>query len=137
MIILSQERLRDYWDNIARGFEKSPLEIVASIVFLVVLIVVPLVLFVLWQKREKRKKIGIARDLFESLSEKKGISTADIGLFEQLSAYAPKGERDLPALLTNAQTFNLSIKKMGRDTRISDSRVAALRVKLGFTQPGR
>ena len=137
MIILSQEKLRDYWDGIAEGFQKSPLEIVLSLIILILLVVVPLVLFLLWRRKDRRNKTVAARVLFRTLSAKKKLSTADIELFETMSSYAPRGARDLPYLLTNPRVFSLSARRMREDGRVSDKRIAALRLVLGLTPPGK
>ncbi len=137
MIILSQEKLSDYWDGIAQGFEKSPFEVVLGVVVLLLLIVVPVVLFLLWQKKERRKKTTESRALFGMLTARKKLSASDVDLFEQMSSYAPRGVRDLPSLLTNSRVFSLSARRMKEDGRVSDTRIAALRLKLGLTAPGK
>jgi hypothetical protein len=135
MIVLDGDKLRDFWDNIARGFEKSPLEALISIVVIILLVAVPVALFLMKQRKEREKKRDRAREVFEAYTLKRKLSEADRDLLLEMCRQLPKGEIELPNLVTKPATFNTGVKRLIESGQASDARIARLRLKLGLVQP--
>jgi hypothetical protein len=136
MTILDGEKLREYWDGIARGFQKSPLEAAISVVVIVLLIVVPVALFLLKQKKDKAKRMGRARQVFETFASKKGLSEGERALLQEMAGVLPKGELDLLKLVSKPATFNIGARRLLEKRSSSGKEIAGLRLKLGLVSPG-
>ena len=139
MIILDGDKLRGFWDNIAQGFQKSPLEAAISILIIALLIVVPVVLFLHKQKKDRNRKTDRARAVFDAYAAKKNLSEGDRDLLRKMCRHVSKGELELLNLATKPASFNAAAKRlMGGDDsgRVNDAMIARLRIKLGLVHSG-
>jgi hypothetical protein len=137
MIILDPIKLREYWDGIAQDFHKSPLELIINAVLIFALFAVVITLLILFMRKEKRKRTERARKTFEKGLTKRSLAAADQEDLRELVRFLPGGkESDMPALLNNPSTFNAAAHRMIEKGRISESRAAQLRVKLGLIRNG-
>jgi hypothetical protein len=141
MIILDGDKLRDFWDGIALGFQKSPLEAVISVVIIAVLLAAPIALFLVRQRKARVRRVRRTREVFESLLARKNLSARDREVLQLMSRHTPRGELDLPQLITKSASFSVAAKRVVEagipgSTGISQADIAALRIKLGLVQDG-
>ena len=139
MIILDGDKLRGFWDNIAQGFQKSPLEAAISILIIALLIAVPVVLFLHKQKKDRNRKTDRARAVFDAYAAKKNLSEGDRDLLRKMCRHVSKGELELLDLATKPASFNAAAKRLmgaGDSGRVNDAMIARLRIKLGLVHSG-
>ncbi len=139
MIILDGDKLRGFWDNIAQGFQKSPLEAAISILIIALLIAVPVVLFLHKQKKDRNRKTDRARAVFGAYAAKKSLSEGDRDLLHKMCRHVSKGELELLDLATKPASFNAAAKRLmgaGDSGRVNDAMIARLRIKLGLVHSG-
>ena len=74
MIFIDDGRLKEFLDNLSEGFRKSPLEYILFIVLIAAIIFVPLFLFIIFQIKNRRKSLNAARERFQNIVLKKGLS---------------------------------------------------------------
>ena len=135
MIILDEQKLKDFWDGIAAGFQKSPLEVVLSLVALALIVTVPIVLFVIGQRRQKRRRAARAEEAFSRYVAKLDIGEGERDLLREMSRYTAGGKADLARLATNPTVFHAAARRMIEDGAAKDSDMAALRIKLHLVTP--
>ncbi len=141
MIILDGDKLRDFWDSVAQGFQKSPLEAVISIVIIALLIAVPVVLLLLRQRKQKKRRVRRAREVFELFAASHKLSERDREVLLEMCRHTAKGELELANLVTKPASFNAAVKRLmdagfSGSIGIRDVDLAALRIKLGLVQSG-
>lgn len=137
MIILDGDKLRGFWDNIAQGFQKSPLEAAISIFIIALLIAVPVVLFLHKQKKDRIRKTDRATDVFEAYAARKNLSEGDCDLLREMCRHVSKGELELLDLVSKPASFNAAAKRLleAGDSG-TDAMIARLRIKLGLVPSG-
>jgi c-di-GMP-binding flagellar brake protein YcgR/type II secretory pathway pseudopilin PulG len=137
MIILDPFKLKRYWDGIAQGFQKSPFELILSIVIIVVLLTALITLLVLFLKREKRRRIEKARKAFDRALERKKLTIGQQELLLEMADALPNGrESAVLSLLSDPSLFNSAAKRLQETRRISDSQIADLKKNLGLLRAG-
>jgi hypothetical protein len=141
MIILDGDKLRSYWDSIARGFQKSPLEAAISIVIIALLIALPVVIFLNRQKKQKKRKALRAREVFDIFAARHSLTERDREVLIEMCRHTAKGELDLANLVTKPASFNAAAKRLSeagfsQSAGIRDADIAGLRIKLGLVQSG-
>ncbi len=131
MIVLDEEQLSFIFKEIAKGFEKGPLEI-ALFAVLVAGIGVSVVLLYRRQLRRGREEIiQRSQKLFDQIAKKKSLGKPDLHILEQMVKHL-KSPADKYLILEDQPTFNACARKLLTTDRVAVSGIAALRVKLGF-----
>jgi hypothetical protein len=131
MIVLDEEQLSYLFEEIAKGFEKSPLEI-ALFAALIVGIGVSVVVLYRRQLRSSREEIiKRSQTLFARTARKKSLGTSDLNILERMVKHL-KSPKDKHLLLEDQVTFNGCARKLIAYDRVASQGIAALRVKLGF-----
>jgi c-di-GMP-binding flagellar brake protein YcgR len=131
MHVLDEEQLSYIFEEIAKGFEKSPVEI-ALFAALVVGIGLSVVLLYRRQLRRGREEIiKRSQKIFAQTAKKKSLGRADLNILEQMVKHL-KSPLDKHLLLEDQPTFNGCARKLFTTDRVAASGIAALRVKLGF-----
>jgi c-di-GMP-binding flagellar brake protein YcgR len=131
MIVLDEEQLSYLFEEIAKGFEKSPVEI-ALFAVLIVGIGLSIVLLYRHQLRRGREEIiQRSKKIFDQTVKTKSLGKADLNVLEQMVKHL-KSPTDKHLLLEDQYTFNGCARKLFATDRVTASGIAALRVKLGF-----
>jgi hypothetical protein len=131
VIILDADKLKEFYDNVASGFHKSPFEYILFAV-LIGLGILALLFFTISQIKAGRRNRKRASERLQTIIQKHGLSPAEEKLVRRLARYFPRDKRNLPDMLTRARTFNACVTRMSAKERIDDNDLAALRVKLGL-----
>ena len=133
IIILDDEKLREFFDEVSSGFQKSPFE---HIIFAVLLglFFIALLLFFISQIKNRRKNLKRSRERFQNIIIKKGLSAQEQELIEKMIRYFPRDKKYLSDMLTNVHTFNTCTRHMVEKEQIDDALVARIRIKLGFSR---
>jgi len=131
MIVLNEEKLSLLFNEISKGFVKTPAEIVLFIV-----LVIGIIAFFIFVTRYQAKKRTIAtvlqaHELFYRLSKKKALNHLEIGLLEKM-AKRLKSPQQMHLLFDSQATFNGCLDKLRKEEPVSPSLAAGLRLKLGF-----
>lgn len=135
MIIFDQEKLSGFFDMVSRGFQRSPLEIVAMIAAVVVFIVLLIVAYQIQRRRARKRRLTIARTRYARLAAQKGLTPSEQGLVDRLARYLRDPDKKY-LLLVGQPTFNYCASRLrGADPSV-DAGLSELRLKLGFTISG-
>ena len=127
-----QARLGQILDSISLGFRQTPLEILLFFIIVLVLLAV-FVLAFFGQKRRTNREIGRhSREVLEHLLLKLDLSDEETVLLGRLAAYLDPGVSE-QALLVNWQVFSGCARKLQQSEDVSESRLDALRAKIGLT----
>ena len=132
MTILDGEKLREFWDNLAEGFNRSPLEIILWLTLLFLLIILPIFIFIIYSIGRRRREIKRARNRFYELQDKKGLSAEEKQQLKTMSQFFIRNKKHLPQLITHGPTFTACARRMIDKSLISDQELASLRIKLGL-----
>ena len=129
-IILSEEKLAYLFDEIARGFKKSPLEIALFFVLVLVIAAIPVFITRRQTERRRRRNALLSRRLFKETVTTRGFSTEELDLLSRLSSVLNDPSR-IHLLVRDRAVFNRCVRKLGpADTDLSV--LSAIRTKLGF-----
>lgn len=131
MIILDQQKLSDFFEGVSSGFQRRPLE--ALIVILLVLLFVGFLLaaYLIQRRKSRRLRARQARERYEQLAQKLGLTAQEQRLVERLAAYL-KDSNFKHQLLQNPSTFNYCAGRLSESGEFPASDLAELRLKLGF-----
>ena len=133
MIVLDGAKLRAYWDSIADGFSRSPIEVVLSVALLVVIFTLVVVLLLLRQKRERRKARDRELKWFAGFADRHGLTDSDREVLMDMCQYAPGKHRDIYSLVKNSALYTSCARKMLDAGDVSISKISRLRFRLGMT----
>jgi len=131
MIVLNEEELSLLFDEIARGFVHSPLEIFIFIILVIGFITSFLFIYVCQIKKSRIEKINRAKKKYEQIIKKKAFSCSEIDILDRLAKYL-KVPQLKNLLLENQSTFNACVRKLQKEEHVSDATLSALRLKMGF-----
>ena len=134
MIILDNNKLSSFLGSIAEGLVISPFQL-----FLLILILAAFVAFLIYFYRYQRKKslaskISYSNRQYEKYLDKLQLTPSDTELIEKLTRYIRDRDISKHLIFTNQTIFNYCASKLlTEDETVSQSSIASLRVKLGFT----
>ncbi len=132
IIILDDEKLREFFDEVSGGFQKSPPQYIMFAVLLG-LAMLALLLFIIFQIKNRRKTLKRSRERFQNIIIKKGLTPQEKMFIEKMTRYFPRDKKYLSDILTHAHTFNTCARHMSEKERIDDAEIAKMRIKLGFS----
>ncbi|MBN1799562.1 MAG: PilZ domain-containing protein [Spirochaetales bacterium] len=132
IIIFDAEKLNEFFDSVASGFQKSPLEFILFAV-LFGLLFLALLLFIISQIRNRRKTLKRSRERFQNIIIKRGLTTQETTFVEKMARYFPRDKKYLSDILTHAHTFTTCARLMAEKEGIDDEQVAKIRIKLGLS----
>lgn len=134
MIVLDEEKLSWIFEEISKGFVKSPLEICLFFILILAIVIVSILCYRYRIKKHSEDKLLQAQKLFDAAVIKKGLSESEREIMERLAGYLKKSEgKNL--LFEKKAVFNACVRKLLREEKIPkipSSITASLRLKLGF-----
>ncbi|MQY76228.1 MAG: hypothetical protein GH155_01195 [Spirochaeta sp.] len=131
-IILDEQKLTKFFDDISTGFQQSPLEILLSLALLLLFIGFLIFMYRLQKKRLRETRNRRYLQLYEAAMAKLDLNPSELQLLEQLAHYLKKPERKY-LLLVNHSTFNACVNRMCGEEDVRQVSLSALRIKLGFS----
>lgn len=132
-IILDKQKLADFLDDISRGFQQSPLQILLALALLLLFIGFLIFMYKLQKKRLRDTRNRRYVELYEAAMAKVNLNPSELHLLERLSRYLKTPERKyLP--LVNHSTFNACASRLCREEDVQEVSLSALRIKLGFSE---
>lgn len=136
MVVLNEEKLSLLFDEISRGFVKTP----AEIAFFIILVIGILLFFVLVSRHQAKKRaIAVAlqaQEFFARLSKKRALNTTEIGLLRKMASYL-QSPGDIHLLFDSQSVFNGCVEKLRHKENVSVAVIAGLQKKLGFKKDDR
>jgi hypothetical protein len=130
MWILDGEKLRQYWDDIAQGFYKDPVELTINLILIGLIIVVPILLTIVATRRGKARSRAEATSRFEAAIAAKGLDQEQAAAVRRLaSALSPNPQRWVEVLRRPA-SFNAAAARAG--SALSGELLGRLRWDLGY-----
>lgn len=131
MIVLDEEKLNWIFEEISKGFVKSPLEIGIFFIIIAAIVIVSLLLYRYRIKKNREERLFQAQKLFDLAITKKGVNQVEREVLERLANHLKKAqEKNL--LFEKKAIFNACVRKLLREKQIPSSLLASLRLKLGF-----
>lgn len=134
MEFLFESRFSSLMDGISGQFGTTPLGL---LLFFLALFALPLFLAVLYlrqKRREKQTRRERSREIIRKRCDKLGLSPAERELVEQLSEYGGGPESGYHVLFDEPRFHKAADELQKKESGISQSSIAALRVKLGFSR---
>jgi len=135
MIILDKQRLSGFFDMVSRGFQRSPLEIVAMILAVLVFVLLLIVAYQVQRRRAARRRATIARTRYAQLAARLELQPGERDLMDRLSRFLHDPEKKY-LLLVSQTTFNYCAARLHASDPTLDAGLAELRLKLGFRVRG-
>jgi len=134
MDFLFESRFNALMEGISGQFGTTPLGL---LMFLLAMAALPLflsLLYLLQKHREKQARIQRSGEIIRKRAEKIGLSPAERDLVERLSEYGGGPESGYLVLFDEPRFHKAAEELQKKETGISPSSIAALRVKLGFSR---
>lgn len=132
MIVLDQSRLSFFLDEIAKGFQKTPFEMVISLVAIFLFLCIPVVLFRFQRVKIKKSRIAYAQKTFNQIVDKLQLDTSDQELIALLTSQLPAGSEKKHLLVKRADVFNRAARSLIEKHAVPQEKITALRIRLGF-----
>lgn len=130
-IILDEEKLTKFFDDISRDFQRSPLEILLALVLLLLFIGFLIFMYRLQKKRLQESRNIRYVELYEAAMAKLNLNPSELHLLERLARYLKTPERKY-LLLVNHSTFNTCASRLCREEDVQEVSLSSFRIKLGF-----
>ncbi|MBA7517166.1 hypothetical protein ES705_09219 [subsurface metagenome] len=131
-IILDEKKLAKFFDDIARGFQQSPLEILLSLALLLLFIGFLIFMYKLQKKRLRETHNRRYLELYETAMAKLNLNPSELHLLERLARYLKTPERKY-LLLVNHSTFNACASRLCREENVQEVSLSSFRIKLRFS----
>ncbi len=131
MIVLSEQKLALLFEEIAKGFVHSPLEISIFIVLVLAFFSIFIFIYKYQVKKTREEKAKKALEIFEQICREKAFDHTELLALEQLTRYL-KLPYEKNLLLEDQSVFNACVKKLQKEMQIPLPVLSALRLKLGF-----
>ncbi|RKX83256.1 MAG: hypothetical protein DRP57_08280 [Spirochaetes bacterium] len=134
MLILDENKLSSFLGSIAQGLVISPFQL-----FLLILFLAAFIFFLIWFYRHQHKKvlslkIKYSQKLYDKYIDKFQLNPSETELIEKLTTFIRDRDTSKHQIFASQRIFNLCASKLlAADSSVSQSAIAALRVKLGFT----
>ena len=134
MWILDGEKLRAYWDEIAIGFQKTPLELTIHLVLIALIIIVPIVIYIVASRRGRARRRDEAADRFHSALAAKNLGVRESEALAGLASALSDDPARWIGVLTRAASFNAAVARTG--DQYDDAILGRLRFLLGYRTTG-
>jgi hypothetical protein len=131
MIVLDGEKLRAFWDELARGFQRDPLEITLWIILVLSIIIIPAVFYLIKRKITQRRVIKSENRRFEEIINRKNLAPLETDMVHQLKTYFKRVK--VTDILTSPPAFNACAKQFLSINGANGAGLAKLRLKLGLS----
>jgi len=131
-IILDEKKLAKFFDDISRGFQQSPLEILLALFLLLLFTGFLIFMYRLQKKRLRESRNRRYFELYEAAMAKLNLNPSELHLLERLAKYLKMPERNY-LLLVNHSTFNSCAGRLCKEEDVQEAALSALRIKLGFS----
>ena len=129
MFIFDPAKVSEFLDNIARGFQRRPFEIVLFFVLILLFIAFLLITSLLQRRKARQQRLRQAQERYERIAARLGLSLEERELVERLAAGLKSPER-LAQVLESSAAFNYAANRLGDGA--DPAALAELRLKLGF-----
>jgi c-di-GMP-binding flagellar brake protein YcgR/cbb3-type cytochrome oxidase subunit 3 len=131
-IILDEQKLAKFLDDISRGFKQSPMEILLALTLLLLFIGFLIFMYKLQKKRLQETRNRRYLELYEAAMAKLNLNPSELYLLERLARYLKTPERKY-LLLVNHSTFNACASRLCRQEDVQEVSLSSFRIKLGFS----
>ncbi|MBN1525422.1 MAG: PilZ domain-containing protein [Spirochaetales bacterium] len=131
-IIFDQERMDKFFEDLSKGFEKSPFEIALAIILFTGMIVVPVILTIIFSIRSWHKAVKAARSRLETIAEQKQLTVEERQILTKLTKYFSRNKRYLAQIATEPASFNAASRRFLKKKPAQDDSIARIRLKLGI-----
>ena len=129
MFIFDPEKVSEFLDRIARGFQHRPFEIILFFVLIILFLAFLLTISLLQRRKARQQRLRQAQERYDRIAAKLGLSLEERALVERLAAVLRSPER-LTQVLESSAAFNHAAERMGNGAE--PAVLAELRLKLGF-----
>lgn len=129
MFTFNPEKVSEFLDNIARGFQRRPFEIVLFFALILLFLGFLLSVSLIQARKAARRRRREAEERYERLAAKLGLTLEERALVERLAS-ALQGRDRLFQVLASSAAFNHAVERLGGET--PPAALAELRLKLGF-----
>lgn len=130
MIILDGEKLREFWDNLAKGLENDPMEVLLWVILVLSLIIIPSLFYIIRRIIAKKRKIKSEKNRFNKIIEEKNLTEDEIDILEGLKSNFNRIK--ITDILTSPVAFNSCAKRYLNTNNAHGTGLAKLRIKLGM-----
>ena len=135
MFFFNPEKVSEFLNNIARGFERRPIDLVMFGVVILLIFGFLLTAYLLQRAKARRLAARLGRERYERLARKLGLTPAEEELVSRLvtGRAAAKDPGAKAQLLLSAASFNRAAGRLQeRQPEQLAVQLAELRLKLGF-----
>jgi heme exporter protein D/c-di-GMP-binding flagellar brake protein YcgR len=129
MFIFNPEKVSEFLDNIASGFQHRPWEVLLFFVLILLFVVFLLSVSLIQRRKVLRQRLRQARERYERAASRLGLTPEEGELVERLAA-GLKGPDRLTQVLVSSAAFNRAVDRLGGGA--DPAALAELRMKLGF-----
>ena len=129
MFIFDPEKVSEFLDRIARGFQHRPFEIILFFVLILLFIAFLITFSLIQRRRARQERLRRAQERYERIAAKLGLSPEERALVERLAAMLRSPER-LTQVLESSAAFHYAAERMGNGA--DPAALAELRLRLGF-----
>jgi c-di-GMP-binding flagellar brake protein YcgR len=129
MFIFNPEKVSEFLDNIARGFQRRPFEIVLFFVLILLFFAGLLSISLIQRRKAARRRRREADERYERLASKLGLTLEERELVERLASTLKGPERRIQVLETST-AFDRAADRLGNET--PPAALTELRLRLGF-----
>ena len=132
MWVFNGEAVQKFLDNVAEGFQLSPLEVALFVAELVLLLVVPFLLWTLVARRRRLRSRAAALASFEAAAASRGLNAGEVEALVAMARRLSPDPQRWAGVLTRAAAFNAAAARAGADA----TTLARLRWKLQLLERG-
>jgi hypothetical protein len=129
MFIFNPEKVSEFLDNIASGFQHRPWEVLLFFVLILLFVAFLLSMSLIQRGKVRRQRLRQARERFERTASRLGLTPEEGELAERLAS-GLKGPDRLTQVLVSSAAFNRAVDRLGGGP--DPAALAELRMKLGF-----
>ncbi len=131
MIVLDEQRLTQFFEDLASGFGATAADVILSLLVVVVVFGAPTLVWIVGESGTRRRRIAKARALFQSTIARMKLSPSEQDLLLRLSRASEAPER-MNLLLRKSSALNAAVNNLLPSERVAESSITALRLKLGL-----
>jgi hypothetical protein len=130
MWILDGEKLRQYWDDIARGFYKDPVELTINLILIGLIILVPIALTIIATRRARARSRAEATARFEAAVAARGLDAEEAAALQRLAEALSSSPQRWIEILRRSASFNAAAARIAGG--LSGELLGRLRWDLGY-----
>jgi hypothetical protein len=132
---VDNQGMNDFLYAISRGFIQSPGQVRVFFILIGSFVAVILSVFLLQRRRERRRHMRNAAEMYEHLVRQLGLSRSERALADRLASCCRPPDKKYLVLL-HQHTFDTSAAKLREREALPEMTLAALRLKLDFAAHG-